>query len=55
MIAKTAKWLVYLLIGLIIVGMTSPAMVPLLILALCIRWLIKNRHNLTTEAKKETQ
>jgi hypothetical protein len=48
MIATIVKWLLCLIIGLLIVGVTSPLIVPLFILALCIRWLIKNRHNLTT-------
>jgi hypothetical protein len=53
MIATTVKWLLYVIIGLILVGVTSPLIVPLFILALCIRWLIKNRHNTTTEDTEE--
>ena len=49
MIGAMTKGLLYLIIGLLIVGMTSPAIVPLFIFALCIRWLIQNRHNLTKE------
>ena len=49
MIAKIAKWLMYLLIWMAIEGATKPCLTPLLILVLCVRWLIQNRHNLTTE------
>lgn len=48
MIAAMTKGLLCLIIWLAIEGATTPFLTPLLILALCIRWLIKNRHNLTT-------
>ena len=48
MIEAISKVLIYGIAGLILVGLTSWMIVPLLLFLLCAGWLIKNRHNLTT-------
>lgn len=52
MIGAMTKGLLYAVaayIVLMIEGATTIHVVPMIIVLLCVRWLIKNRHNLTTE------